>query len=106
MSRSPLLRPSPFDRSADLAADRRSPHLSGRESEIIAMIGHGYSNQEIAETLVLSINSVKTYIRTAYGKIGVSSRSQAVIWAMARSLLRAQTEAEAGGPPPRHRFVG
>ena len=54
--------------------------LSAREAEIIALITQGLSNQEIAERSYLSINSVKTYIRTAYRKIGVERRAQAVLW--------------------------
>jgi two-component system, NarL family, response regulator LiaR len=54
--------------------------LTVRESEILALITQGLSNKEIAERSYLSINSVKTYIRTAYRKIGVERRSQAVLW--------------------------
>ena len=54
--------------------------LSPREAEIIALITQGLSNQEIADRAFLSINSVKTYIRTAYRKMGVQRRSQAVLW--------------------------
>ena len=54
--------------------------LTVRESEIVALITQGLSNQEIAERSYLSINSVKTYIRTAYRKMGVERRSQAVLW--------------------------
>jgi len=54
--------------------------LSAREAEIIALITQGLSNQEIAQRCYLSINSVKTYIRTAYRKIGVERRAQAVLW--------------------------
>lgn len=60
----------------------RGAGLSPRESEVLAFITQGLSNQEIAQTTYLSINSVKTYIRTAYRKIGVSTRSQAVGWGM------------------------
>lgn len=56
--------------------------LTARESEVLALITQGLSNQEIAERTYLSINSVKTYIRTAYRKIGVARRSQAVGWGM------------------------
>jgi NarL family two-component system response regulator LiaR len=56
--------------------------LSSREAQIVALIVRGLSNQEIAEAAFLSINSVKTYIRTAYRKMGVTRRSQAVVWAM------------------------
>jgi NarL family two-component system response regulator LiaR len=54
--------------------------LSVRESEIIALITQGLTNQDIARRSYLSINSVKTYIRTAYRKMGVERRSQAVLW--------------------------
>ena len=43
-------------------------------------ITQGLSNQEIAQRCYLSINSVKTYIRTAYRKIGAERRAQAVLW--------------------------
>ena len=58
----------------------RSAGLSPREAEIVALITQGLSNQEIADRVYLSINSVKTYIRTAYRRIGVTSRTQAVLW--------------------------
>lgn len=58
----------------------RAAGLSSREAEIIALITQGLSNQEIADRAYLSINSVKTYIRSTYRKIGVSTRSQAVAW--------------------------
>jgi DNA-binding NarL/FixJ family response regulator len=56
--------------------------LTTRETEILALIARGHSNQEIASRLFLSINSVKTYIRTAYRKIGADSRAGAVGWAI------------------------
>ena len=49
---------------------------------MLALITQGMSNQEIAEHLYLSINSVKTYIRTAYARIGARSRTQAVAWCL------------------------
>jgi two-component system, NarL family, response regulator LiaR len=58
----------------------RSTGLSPREAEVIALITQGLSNQAIADRAFLSINSVKTYIRTAYRKIGVETRAQAVLW--------------------------
>ncbi|WP_137292929.1 helix-turn-helix transcriptional regulator [Nocardioides dongxiaopingii] len=54
--------------------------LTAREVDILQMITEGLSNDEIARGLYLSINSVKTYIRTAYRKIGVTRRPQAVLW--------------------------
>jgi NarL family two-component system response regulator LiaR len=54
--------------------------LTPRESEVVALIARGLSNQDIADRTYLSINSVKTYIRTAYRKMGVKTRPQAVLW--------------------------
>lgn len=60
----------------------RQEGLTPRESEVIAMIGEGLNNEEIAARLFLSINSIKTYVRTGYRKIGAHSRAQAVRWAV------------------------
>jgi DNA-binding NarL/FixJ family response regulator len=58
----------------------RSEGLSERESEILALITQGKTNTEIGALTYLSINSIKTYIRSTYRKIGVTSRTQAVLW--------------------------
>jgi NarL family two-component system response regulator LiaR len=79
--------------TADLATRRRARRvaasrvqadvqLSAREMTVLELIGTGLTNQEIADRLYLSINSIKSYIRTAYRKIGVSRRAQAVLWAV------------------------
>ena len=54
--------------------------LSPREATVLGRVVQGLSNQEIADELYLSINSVKTYIRSAYRKIEAVSRAQAVAW--------------------------
>jgi DNA-binding NarL/FixJ family response regulator len=56
--------------------------LTPREVEVLSLIAQGMSNLEVAERLYLSINSVKTYIRSAYAKIGATSRSRAVAWCL------------------------
>ena len=58
----------------------RSEGLTDRESEILALITQGNSNAEVARLTYLSPNTVKSYIRTIYRKIGVTSRTQAVLW--------------------------
>ena len=57
------------------------PGLSQRESEVLVLIGLGLSNQEIADRIYVSVNSVKTYIRQIYAKTGATRRTQAVAWA-------------------------
>ncbi len=54
--------------------------LTERESDILLLIAAGRRNQKIADQLYPSINSIKTYIRSAYRKIGVRTRAQAVLW--------------------------
>jgi len=58
----------------------RSEGLTDRESEILALITQGKSNVEVARLTYLSPNTVKSYIRTIYRKINVTSRTQAVLW--------------------------
>lgn len=52
--------------------------LTERETEVLALIAQGLPNQQVAARLFLSINSVKTYVRTAYRKIGVEDRKSVV----------------------------
>lgn len=54
--------------------------LTVRESEIVALITQGLGNQDIADRAYLSINTIKSYIRSSYQKMNVSTRSQAVLW--------------------------
>ncbi len=77
--------------SVDAAGDwpGRSAGLSPREAEVIALIARGLSNQDIAERAYVSINTIKTHVRSAYRKIGVKSRSQAVLWAVTNDFLPA-----------------
>ncbi len=52
--------------------------LSKREREILRLIAEGYANQEIAERLVLSLNTVKKHTSNIFAKLGVNSRTQAI----------------------------
>lgn len=56
--------------------------LTAREAEVVALITQGYSNADIASLASLSINSVKSYIRSSYRKMGVTSRTNAVLWGL------------------------
>ena len=58
----------------------REEGLTDREAEILALITQGKSNAEVAALTFLSPNTVKSYIRTTYRKINVTSRTQAVLW--------------------------
>lgn len=56
--------------------------LTPREVDILTLLAQGMSNQEVAGQLYLTLNTVKTYVRTAYRKIGVQNRAQAVTWCL------------------------
>ena len=58
----------------------RTEGLTDREAEVLALITQGKSNADIATLMYLSINTVKSYIRSAYRKIGVSTPGQAILW--------------------------
>lgn len=60
--------------------------LTAREAEVVALITQGRSNAEIAALLHLSVNTIKSTIRTAYRTIGVTNRVQAVLWGTANGM--------------------
>ena len=61
--------------------------LSEREREVLRLIAEGLSNAEIAHMLFISIATVKVHAGNIYGKLGVTSRTQAVIHAQQLNLL-------------------
>jgi LuxR family maltose regulon positive regulatory protein len=61
--------------------------LSKRELEILRQIAAGHSNQEIADTLVIAISTVKKHINNIYSKLDVQSRTQALVRARELDLL-------------------
>ena len=65
----------------------RREGITDRESEVLALITQGHSNAEVARLTYLSPNTVKSYIRTVYRKIGVESRTQAVLWGVRHGFM-------------------
>jgi DNA-binding NarL/FixJ family response regulator len=53
--------------------------LSARESEVLALIARGLTNAQMAEELYLSSETVKTYVKRLYAKLGVHNRAQAAV---------------------------
>jgi len=80
-----VISPEIFPAEALVGGDwpgRASVNLTAREAEVLTMIATGMTNQQIADRSYLSINTVKSYVRKAYRKIGAERRSQAVRWAI------------------------
>ena len=61
--------------------------LTRREQEVLRLLAEGASNHEIAQALVISLATVKKHVSNLLGKLGVTSRTQAIAQARARSLL-------------------
>ena len=73
----------------------RDRGLSAREAEVVALITQGLGNEEIADRMYVSVNTVKTYIRTAYRKMGVDNRARAVLWGIDHGFRPDTIEAKA-----------
>ncbi len=87
--------------------------LSPREIEILTLISEGLSNREIAQRLILSLETIKWYNKQIYRKLGVNSRTQAVnkaqefgLFETGKSLGGDQTDALSNLPTPLTSFVG
>lgn len=61
--------------------------LSKRELEVLQLLVEGYSNQEIADKLVISVATAKTHVRSVLTKLAVDDRTQAAVQAMRRGLV-------------------
>lgn len=62
--------------------------LSPREREVLLLIGEGLDNREIAERLAIGEKTVKTHVSNLLGKLGVSDRTRAAVWAWREGMVR------------------
>ena len=62
--------------------------LSERELQVVRRVARGYSNQEIADELFLSLETVRTYLRRMFAKLGVKDRTHLAVLAYEAGLLR------------------
>ena len=76
---------SPQQASAVFSAPGAS--LTQREQEVLRLLASGASNQDIARTLVIELPTVKKHVSNLLGKLGATSRTQAIALARTRSLL-------------------
>lgn len=61
--------------------------LTGREREVLQLLGGGYSNREIAHKISVTEDTVKFHCKNIYGKLGASRRTHAVAIACGGGLL-------------------
>ena len=82
-----MLKPSPVIPVREPNPISSIPVLSSREREVLKLIAEGYSNQEIAQQLFLSLGTVKSYVRMILNKLSVDDRVQAAALAVREGLI-------------------
>lgn len=88
-----------YDTRAMVSRNQRLPHLTEREKAVLNLLARGLHNKEIARTLGVSQDTVKTHIRNIFSKFGFSTRAQAVAWWTARAApMGASAESEPYSP--------
>ena len=67
--------------------DDPTAELTSRELEVLRLVGAGKANKEIAAELVISERTARTHVSNILGKLGLSSRTQAALWAVREGLV-------------------
>lgn len=70
------------------APEEPEAKLSQREIEVLQLMSEGLSNKEVARKLFLSVPTVKSHVENIFRKMNVNDRTQAVVLAMKRQLIR------------------
>jgi DNA-binding NarL/FixJ family response regulator len=78
----------PLEVGARLAERMNSPELSKREREVLQLMTAGMSNLEIGEALSITEGTVKSHINNILSKLNVHDRTQAVITALKRGIVK------------------
>lgn len=71
----------------EVRTDEKTEPLTERETEVLRLLSQGQSNKEIAGHLQIVEDTVKTHIRHILAKLGVQSRTQAVLYAIRSGLV-------------------
>jgi DNA-binding NarL/FixJ family response regulator len=66
----------------EVGQEESSVTLTEREREVLNFLAQGYTNKDIAQSLFLSVRTVEAHLRNIYGKLGVTSRTEAALWAV------------------------
>ncbi len=70
------------------AIQETEPNLSPREGEVLQLVAQGATNKQIADSLFISENTVKTHLRNIMEKLHLANRSQAAAYAVERGLVK------------------
>ncbi len=78
--------------------------LTSREREVIALIGEGLTNRQIASRLVIEECTVEHHVHSIFGKLGVRNRTAAATYALRRQSLESLLEVGGESPHPHQEF--
>lgn len=76
-----------FKEGKSIATSTQNYDLSDREISVLNLLSDGYNYQEIAETLFISVDTVRHHIRNIYKKLHVHSQSEAVAKAIRKKII-------------------
>ena len=84
--------PAPFAKIAAAMEPRdaraaRDSGLTPRESQVLSHVAFGLSNDEIAQSLEISIETVKEHVQNLLRKLAVNDRTQAAVWAVKTGVI-------------------
>jgi DNA-binding CsgD family transcriptional regulator len=78
------------------------PQISERERTILRLVAMGATNQQIANQLHISVNTVKVHLRNIFEKIDVASRTEATVYAIRLGLVQLDGQPSQHGGTPGH----
>ena len=89
--------------AARLALSLATEPLTAREGQVLTLLAEGLCNKHIATRLEISLGTVKAHLRSAFDKLGVHSRTEAILMAERRGMLRKPHPPRvAAAAPPTH----
>jgi len=68
-------------RGETASGDELVEPLTEREIDVLRLLAQGFTNKDIAQTLILSVRTIEAHLRNIFGKLNVSSRTEAALWA-------------------------
>jgi two-component system, NarL family, response regulator DevR len=73
---------------ADSSMSNSNHNLTEREREVLGLVARGYTNKQIAEALYLSEKTARNHVSHILGKLELSRRSEAAVYAIEHKLVR------------------
>jgi DNA-binding NarL/FixJ family response regulator len=88
-----------MDSLSDGGPSRPPADITARERDVLVLVGAGQANKEIAAELQISERTVRTHVSSILYKLGLTSRTQAALWAVREGLVEVGDDARLPSPP-------